>query len=231
MISVNSNQWKTFFSVHSKTENNKKKDPSEIEKLPSELKQLLASFLSTTDLFYFAKSFKAISSDLNLSVASSPLTDRASQSKKLRTNRKLECFAVVIPKQQEPMAHSMIFRCKVQNMGFCSCSKVRIVEQDLPAVTQSLDLLRTMDRNRGKTKAGNKPENKKLCLAFTVKPNKFYQFYISTNCITKSDYVQFSDMELLSVGFRKPSTTSHVAYQFDVYQQKKIRRRTVRLAR
>ena len=216
MISVNSNQWKTIFSVHSKTENNKKKDPSVIERLPTELKERLASFLSTRDLLNLAETSKSLSNDLNLSIVSSPLTDRASQDKNYRSRRP-QCFAVVIPKNDSSRIHSMTFTCNVANYGFANSANVSIVEQDLP-LSQHPSSLRRIYHHNGKEKSSSTTRTgSKFCLSFLVKNDKFYQFYVSTSCMNDEVYVRFSDMSLHCVGFSKPSA-EFASYQFDVLE-------------
>eukprot|EP00526_Cylindrotheca_closterium_P022943 CAMPEP_0113621318 /NCGR_PEP_ID=MMETSP0017_2-20120614/10888_1 /TAXON_ID=2856 /ORGANISM="Cylindrotheca closterium" /LENGTH=173 /DNA_ID=CAMNT_0000531049 /DNA_START=71 /DNA_END=592 /DNA_ORIENTATION=- /assembly_acc=CAM_ASM_000147 len=163
---------------------------------------------------------KSIRSDLDMTVISSPLTDRASQDKVYQTLNTQQCFATVVP-NQESLPHSKTFCCDIIAVK-CDGS-ICIKEHNLPA-NQSADDLKSMPFFRGKVVATSSDlyEERRTVLSFHPKPNKYYQFWIKTD-----GYVRFENMRLYRTGFGGNSM-DYNAYQYDVKVQRQRRRRYAR---
>mmetsp|Transcript_14699 Transcript_14699/g.35486 ORF Transcript_14699/g.35486 Transcript_14699/m.35486 type:complete len:231 (-) Transcript_14699:121-813(-) len=198
------------------------KPVSALTELPSELKQRVASFLSVSEIMKLTETSKSIRSDLDLTVVSSPLTDRASQDKVYQTLNTQQCFATVVP-NQESLPHSMTFCCDIIRVK-CNGS-ICIKEHNLP-VNQSADDLKKMPFRRSKVAATSSVSyaERRIVLSFHPKPNKYYQFWIRTDGYDDDeDVLRFENMRLYRTGFGANSM-DYTAYQYDVKVQRQRRR-------
>lgn len=87
------------------------KADSGLSDLPTELKQRIAFFLNFRDLVNLFGTSKSMGCDLDVAMAPSPLTDRASQDKVYEIGRRPACFAAVVPNQEASLPHAMMTFC------------------------------------------------------------------------------------------------------------------------
>mmetsp|Transcript_14700 Transcript_14700/g.35491 ORF Transcript_14700/g.35491 Transcript_14700/m.35491 type:complete len:230 (-) Transcript_14700:121-810(-) len=197
------------------------KPVSALTELPSELKQRVASFLSVSEIMKLTETSKSIRSDLDMTVISSPLTDRASQDKVYQTLNTQQCFATVVP-NQESLPHSMTFCCDIIRVK-CNGS-ICIKEHKLPAF-RSASHLQKMPFRGGKIVATSfvSYAERRTVFSFHPKPNKYYQFWIRTDGYGDDESLRFENMRLYRTGFGA-NPMDYTAYQYDVKVQRQRRR-------
>mmetsp|Transcript_22383 Transcript_22383/g.55355 ORF Transcript_22383/g.55355 Transcript_22383/m.55355 type:complete len:183 (-) Transcript_22383:213-761(-) len=173
------------------------------------MKQRIAFFLSTRDLMNLAGVSQTMIHELDIAVASSPLTDRVSQNNYYRTCHAVRCFAVAIPKQ-EASGHSMIFTCNVESHGHVT-GNIWVIEQDLPE-NQHPDYLKRLGfRSDNIVATAVTHDKKEIFMTFPTQHHNCFQCFITT----QNRFMRFSNMTLHRVGFGKTST-EYTGYQFDV---------------
>ncbi|CAJ1953673.1 unnamed protein product [Cylindrotheca closterium] len=197
------------------------KQASALTELPSELKQRVASFLSVRDLMKLTKTSKSIRSNLDVTLVSSPLTDRASQNKVYQTLDTQQCFATVVP-NQESLPHSMTFCCGVISAGR-SGGIVCIKEQEIPVNSSPNDLKETSFAV-GKVVAtiADLYDGQRIVLSFYPQRNKYYQFWIRSDGFDDDEALPFESMRLCCIGFGA-NPMDYTAYQYDDNVQRRRR--------
>eukprot|EP00526_Cylindrotheca_closterium_P019077 CAMPEP_0113651186 /NCGR_PEP_ID=MMETSP0017_2-20120614/27273_1 /TAXON_ID=2856 /ORGANISM="Cylindrotheca closterium" /LENGTH=222 /DNA_ID=CAMNT_0000563819 /DNA_START=1317 /DNA_END=1985 /DNA_ORIENTATION=- /assembly_acc=CAM_ASM_000147 len=191
----------------------RKQNRSALNDLPMEVKQGVASFLSTQELIYLVMSNKAMISDLDLTVNSSPFTDQASQNQVFQTCHTNQAFAAIIPKP-EVRLHSMAFSCNVDQKGW-SDGNIWIVEQELPA-SYSRNILRNTSFDAGKVVAcASTNEKRQISLPFRIQKNKVYFVVINTQGFDDAQ-IHIENMKLHRVGYG-PMLDEYSAFQYDVH--------------
>jgi hypothetical protein len=190
----------------------RKQNRSALNVLPPEVKQGVASFLSTRELMHLVITTKGMISDLDLAVNSSPLTDQASQNQIFQTSHTNQLFAAIIPKP-EVRFHSMTFSCNVDTKGW-SDGNIWIVEQELPA-SHSRNILRSKCFDAGKVVACASTNGKiQISLPFAIQKNKYYQFLINTRGFDDAQ-VHIGNMKLHRIGYGS-MLDEFSAFQYDV---------------
>mmetsp|Transcript_14707 Transcript_14707/g.35504 ORF Transcript_14707/g.35504 Transcript_14707/m.35504 type:complete len:221 (-) Transcript_14707:1064-1726(-) len=190
---------------------------SGLSNLPTELKQRVASFLTLRDLMNLVETSKSMASDLDITMASSPLTDRSSQNRSYLTGGVAACFAAVVPNQEASLPHSMMtFCCDIMH----SDGAIWIKEQDIP-INRSPNDLESLSSSGKLVSSHNSRDGRKVSMSFCPQPGKFYQFWIKSHRYYDDDIVGLANMVLHRTGWGiKPM--GYTAFQYDVLRRSRF---------
>lgn len=222
--------FKKFFSPFRSTKINQRRNQDffAFQSLPNEMKQRVVAFLSVSDTVLFVLTCKTMVDDLDLAADSSPLTDRASQNKAVRSST-AQCFAVVVPNDIDRL-HSMTFQCiQHHDSRWSDENKIWIVEQDKPVVVNNggLSTMTEIPFLRGQIVARwSQPQRDEyITLSFYPKANKVYQLFCRTESSARA--WRLKNMKLHRFGFGDNSI-DYAAFQVDVMEDRRILRSLVR---
>jgi hypothetical protein len=183
----NAREWKR--RRNEKTESRRKRQPAValrntcyFENLPNEIKERVVGYIPYTNALHLTQTCKSVFSDLSLTKASSPLTDRSSANRGgVYNGNPPRCIALILPKNAHVL-HSVTFQCDWREGRVRRKGLLFIVFKGFPSDVGDTyeEILRTLTFEDGKvvsTSPFAKDRDTSLQMSFHPEPNKVYQLW------------------------------------------------------
>lgn len=192
------------------------------QSLPSDMKQKVVAFLSTSDALHLLQTCKSMLPAISLSKTSSQMRVMDSTNKCFRggfmTMNRPHCFSVIVPRHTCRL-HSITFQCDWVDRGWGTPEgKLYIVRQRIPenlnppVYEKALNLLPFADGRIVAESPLVQPQKTSLAMALYPKPGEVYQIWCHIG--GREQCLILENMSLHSIGNGSNLLPDYVVYHF-----------------